>query len=100
VYRQGRDRKRITDELQNEFDRIGQLCAEAGALVKPTQVTTTCFSLNNFIAKDSTPIVKLCSEVVERTHVTKNIGVSFVKSLTFAVHIDQVVMKARRDSLQ
>jgi hypothetical protein len=40
--------------------------------------------------------VKLCSEMVESTHVMKYIGVSFDRSLTFAVYINQGVMKARK----
>jgi hypothetical protein len=59
VYRQGRDRERITAELQNELDCIDQWCGEAGFLVNPTKATIT------FV------------EIVERTHVMKYIGVLF-----------------------
>jgi hypothetical protein len=98
VYRQLRNKQKIIiAQLQNELICFGQLCVQAGALANPTKATITWFSLNNFIVKDSTPIVKFCSEVLKRTHVRKYIGVAFDRSLIFAVHIDQVVMKARKE---
>jgi hypothetical protein len=75
---------------------MDQCCGEGGAVVNPTKARITWFSLNNYIVKDSTPIVKLCSGVVERTYAMKHIEVSFNRSLTFAVHKDQVVMKVRK----
>ena len=67
VYRQGKDREQLVEELQSELDRIGRWCVEAGALVNPTNAAVTWFSLNNHIVNTPTPSVVLCSEVVERS---------------------------------
>ena len=68
VYRQGKDRERVADDLQTELDRFSQWCSEAGALVNPTKAAVTWFSLNNRIVNTSLPDVIMCSKVVKRAH--------------------------------
>ena len=99
VYRQGKDREQLVEELQSELDRIGRWCVEAGALVNPTKAAVTWFSLNNHIVNTPTPSVVLCSEVVERSQSMKYLGLRFDRSLAFTEHIAHVIMKARKGLL-
>jgi hypothetical protein len=96
------DKAETEKELLTNF-RVREIAlvdsGEAIAFVNPTKSTITLFFLNNFIVKDLVPIVKLCSQMVERTHVMKYIRVSFDRSFTFAVHIDQVFIKAGKGNL-
>jgi len=96
VYRQGKDRERIAHDLQTELDRIGSWCVEAGAMVNPTKVAVTWFSLNNRIVNTLTPTVSMVAMDVERTNTMRYLGGHFDRCLCFGEQVEHVVVKARK----
>lgn len=97
MYRQGRNREFIANEITNELDRIGEWCKTSGASVNPTKATVTWFFLNNHIGHTPTPTITMNGETLARTNTMKYLRVLFDRSLTFKDHVDHTIARARKE---
>lgn len=68
LYRQGKDRGRIVQELQEELDCISAGCNTSGPMPNAAKATVTWFSLNNFHVNKPEPVMSFHWDATERTN--------------------------------
>ena len=95
VYRQGRNRDEIANNLQEELDCIMAWCDVSGATINHTKAVLSWFSLNNHIVMSETPHVTFDGHTLIRKSSMSYLGIKFDRSLCFRDHIDHVIAKAR-----
>ena len=96
VYRSGRNREEIAESAQTEIDRIGGWCDSHNGKLHPDKACVLWCSLNNHAVKAVMPTVSIQGKDLQREQCLKYLGVTFDRSLSFNIHITNVIKKARK----
>jgi len=96
VYRSGRNREEVAKSAQEEIDRIGEWCQSHNGKLHPDKACVLWCSLNNHAVRATMPTVSIQGKELSREHSLKCLGVTFDRSLSFNIHISNVINRARK----
>ena len=96
VYRSGRNRDEVAQSAQEEIDRIGEWCQSHNGKLHPDKACILWCSLNNHAVRATMPTVSIQGKELAREHSLKYLGVTFDRSLSFNIHISNVINRARK----
>ena len=96
MYRHGKDRQAIVESVQEELNRLGNLCTEFKGRIHPDKACGFWCSLNNKAVKTTMPPVFIKGKELQREDTLKYVDVTFYCSLCGNEHISKTIVKTRK----